>query len=363
MKTRLKKRRRAPIRVPKRSELAAPPGTIEKTEDAGKSRVTVVRYGVDTFSESTLESLNSPREVRAGASMCWIDVEGVGDANLLKQLAEVFDWHSLVLEDVLSAHQRPKAEDYDDYAYVVLRMPFGPDGLPLEQLNVLFGKDYVVTVQGGAPGDSLDAVRERIRKSRGRVRAAEGDYLAYSIVDAVIDHYFPVVEKLNLRLETLEAQLGKPPDDVALADLHGIRNDLHTLWRAVTATREAISRLAREETGCVTDSTRIYLRDSQDHCAQLLDAIGACRELSSSLMELQQSTISNRMAEGMRILTMIATIFIPMTFIAGVYGMNFNPKASPLNMPELDWYYGYPFALGLMLAVGLGFLYYLRGRS
>lgn len=360
MKVKLKARRRAPIRIPKRPELAAPPGTVATAGDAAKAPVDVVRYGPHLFTETKLEDVKTLRGTRPDASISWINVEGVEDTSVLRDLAEIFSWHSLVLEDVISVHQRPKTEDYDDYAYVVLHMPSGPDGLPLEQLNLIFGKNYVVSVQGGAPGDSLNAVRDRIREGRGRIRSAEGDYLAYAIIDAVIDHYFPMVEKLNLRLETLETQLSQTPNEVALADLHGIRNDLHSLWRTITATREAISKLTRGEADCVGEHTRLYLRDSQDHCAQLLDAIAACRELSSSLMELQQSMIGNRMAEGMRILTMIATVFIPMTFVAGVYGMNFNPATSPLNMPELEWFYGYPFALGLMLSVGLGFLYYVR---
>ncbi len=357
------RRKRAPIRVPKRRELAAPPGLVLPEAGAPEPTLRVMSYGPDGFSEVYVDSPSAIAELRGRTPMCWVDVAGVGDASKIKDLARMFAWHELVLEDVVSHHQRPKVEDYDDHAYVVLHMPSHPDGLPLEQLSILFGRDYVVTVQGGIPGDCLEPVRDRIRNARGRIRSEGSDYLAYALIDAVLDHYFPLVEKQNDQLELLEDQLVSAKDDVTLGEMHTVRNDLHSIWRALAATREAIGLLARGETGPVTDSTRPYLQDCQDHCAQLLDAVSACRELSLSLMELHHAAMSNRMSEGMRILTLIATIFMPMSFIAGLYGMNFDRSASPLNMPELGWQMGYPFALGLMFATGVGFLLLFRRRG
>lgn len=364
MKKKHKKRsrRRSPIRVPRRPVPGAPPGTMPQA-GAEHAVVEVLRYGPDTFWEGIPRTLSSASELRGNAPICWVNVEGVVDPTTIQQLADVFGWHPLVVEDIVSLHQRPKAEDYDQHAYVVVHMPSGGDGLPLEQLSLLFGDSYVVTIQAGIPGDPLDPVRERIRNSRGRIRNAKGDYLAYAIIDAVIDRYFPIVAKLNERLEALESQVGGSLAQAAVDEMHAVRNDLYIVWRTVSSTREAMNRLIRNEVGPVSDETKLYLRDCQDHCAQLLDAVGACRELSSSLMELHQSALNNRMSEGMRILTMIATIFIPMSFIAGVYGMNFERAASPLNMPELGWYFGYPFALVLMLAVGAGFLVFFRRRG
>lgn len=218
-----------------------------------------------------------------------------------------------------------------------------------------------MTVQSGIPGDCLEPVRERLRAGRGQVRNRGADYLAYCLVDAVVDHFFPLVEELNARLDQIEESVGT--DQETFAEMHAIRNDLHALWRAVTATREAVGRLARGEAMPITEEVRTHLRDCHDHCAQLLDAVGACRELSTSLMDLHQAMMSNRMGEGMRVLTMIATIFMPMTFIAGVYGMNFDPAASPLNMPELGWRYGYPVALAAMFTVGFGFAWFFRRRG
>ncbi len=355
-------RRRAKIRIPRRSQLAAPPGSITPpSADLEQApAIEVMSYGPELFREEVLDRL-TPSYVQGNpCSVRWVNVEGVQDSDAIQSLASIFGWHPLVVEDILSMHQRPKMEEYDDHAYVVVHMPSNPDGLPLEQVNLLFSHDYVVTIQGGTPGDALDAIRERVRKARGKIRTEGNDYLAYAIIDAILDHYFPILERLNSRLETLETQLGSSESEGTFAEIHVIRNDLHLIWRTVSATREAINKLSRSELACVSDSTRLYLRDCQDHCAQLLDAATACRELSSSLMEFHQSQVSNRTSDGMRILTMIATIFMPMNFVAAVYGMNFDTKGSPWNMPELGWYYGYPAALLAMVGIGAGFALYLR---
>lgn len=365
------KGRRSVIRVARRMVPGAPPGTEraivheevgnEASASAFAIPTRVFSYDVDSFEEEVPTDIDRLAMLVARRQRCWVDIEGVGSPDWLEQVGKAFGWHPLVVEDVASLHQRPKAEDYEGYAYVVLRMPSGPDGLPFEQVNLLFGDSYVVTIQAGRPGDCLEPVRERLRKARGRVRGKGADYLAYCIIDAVVDHYFPIVEGLNARLDALEGSLGHAED--AFSDMHAIRNDLHAIWRTVSATREAVGRLIRGETMPVSTETRTYLRDCHDHCAQLLDAIGACRELSASLMDLHESMVNNRMGEGMRVLTMIATIFMPMSFIAGVYGMNFDPQASRMNMPELSWEYGYPFALGLMVSVGIGFAALFRRRG
>lgn len=358
-------RRRAKIRIPKRAQLAAPPGSIAppSPEFQQSPAIELLSYGPELLREEVLDDLAPSHLQGDPSSVRWINVEGAQDPDMIQSLSRLFGWHSLVAEDILSMHQRPKMEEYDDHAYVVMHMPSGPDGLPFEQVNLLFSHDYVATLQAGAPGDALDAVRERVRKARGRIRGESGDYLAYAIIDAILDHYFPILERLNGRLEALEAQLGTSPTAGTFGEIHTIRNDLHTIWRTVSATREAINKLSRSELGCVSDSTRLYLRDCQDHCAQLLDATTACRELSSSLMDLHQSQVNNRMSEGMRILTMIATIFMPMNFVAAVYGMNFDSEVSPWNMPELQWYFGYPAALLLMVIIGAGFAVYFRTRD
>jgi magnesium transporter len=346
---------RSRIRVPKRTELAAPPGTLPVTPESPLPvRATALVYCPDACSELVVRTVDNVADVRKPNHVAWIDVEGVTDATLIKRLGAEFGWHALALEDVVSLHQRPKAEDFGGYAYVVVYMPSGQTGLHLEQLSILFGPGYVATVQGGTEGDCLAPVRRRITEARGKVRSKGSDYLAYAIIDAVIDHYFPVVDGLNTRLETLEQEVLTSRATAIITEVPAIRSDLHLLWRTLAATREAIEALLGDETTLVAAETHVYLRDCADHCAQLLDAVEACRELSANLLDLHQAIVNNRTGESMRVLTLIATIFMPLSFIAGLYGMNFDREASPWNMPELGWYAGYPMVLGLMACTAIG---------
>jgi len=351
------------IVVPQHRETATTPGTIEPPEGAPRPHLYAMAYGPDKLEEHALDSTDGLRELAGRPPVLWLNIDGVGDAATFQDVGTQFGLHALALEDVVNLHQRPKAEDYDDHAYVVVKMPhLDEDTLYLEQVSLFFGEDFVITVQERAV-DCLEPVRQRIRKMRGRLRTSGADYLAYSVMDAIVDAYFPIVDRLNSRLDGLETRVLQAPDDDAVAEVHGIRHDLHALRRALVASREAVGLLARGETGPVQPETCTFLRDCQDHTAQLLDAVDACRELSAGLMELHQSSMSSRMNEIMKVLTLIATLFIPLGFIAGLYGMNFDRKASVFNMPELRWRFGYPFALGLMLATTIGLLLFFRRRG
>jgi len=292
----------------------------------------------------------------------WLDVEGVGDATVFAELGRRFGLHPLALEDAVNLHQRPKVEDYGDHVYMVARMPSGGGHMDLEQVSVFFGVGFVITVQEH-PGDCFEHVRQRIRSARGRIRNAGADYLAYAVLDAIIDGYYPVIEGLNTRLEMLEERVLISVDEDIVPQIIDARHELHTLRQALSISREAVGQLARGDSALVTDETRLFLRDCQDHTAQLLDAIESCRELSAALVDLHGSRLNSRMNEIMKVLTMIATIFIPLGFIAGIYGMNFDPSASPWNMPELGWYLGYPFALALMLVTVLALLVLFRRKG
>lgn len=345
------------IRVPKRTELGAPPGTLHtEVRPTTPVRATALVYDTEGCRDVSLDCVEDIAPLRKSGKKVWINVDGVVDAALLKALGAEFGWHPLALEDVASLHQRPKTEDFGSYAYVVVHMPKGPEGLPLEQLSILFGENYVATIQGGSEGDCLDPVRRRLVEARGKVRTKASDYLAYAIIDAVVDHYFPLVDRMNARLEKLEQDVLDDRASGVITEIPAIRSDLHLMWRTLAATREAINALIGEEQALITPDTALYLRDCEDHCAQLLDAVEACRELSANLLDLNQAIVSNRSGETMRVLTLIATIFMPLSFIAGLYGMNFDREASPLNMPELGWYAGYPMALSLMACTALGFL-------
>jgi magnesium transporter len=320
-------------------------------------------YDHDSCVERTVQGLDEIAELRGQGRWLWVDVQGVGDAEQIRRLGEIFGFHLLSLEDVLNLHQRPKVDTFDDYVYCVLRMPEYRVPLRLEQMSVFFGKDFVVTFQED-PGDPLDPVRERLRHNRGRIRSMGSDYLAYSIIDAIVDHYFPVLESFADRIDQLEEDVLAAHAPEVLGLLQDIRRELLLLRRAVWPLREMIGNLAREECmDLVSERTQPYLRDCQDHAAQLMDVLENCRELSTALMDAYLSSVALRTNEVMRVLTIMSTIFIPLTFIAGIYGMNFDPSASPLNMPELRWSMGYPFALGTMAVTALLLLGFFRRKG
>jgi len=347
----------------RRAKPGTSPGTLVAPPDASSSVVRVLAYGTDHCEERDRATVDDVARLKREGHKLWVDVQGVGDAELVRQLGELFGFHSLALEDVLNVHQRPKVDDYGEHVYCVLRMPENRVPLRLEQISVFFGKDFVVTFQED-PGDPLDPVRERLRSGRGRARIGGSDYLAYAILDAIVDHYFPVLEKFADRIDQLEEEiLGEGHIDL-IGGLQDIRRELLLLRRAVWPLREMIGSLAREEfSELVSEATIPYLRDCQDHTAQLMDVLDNCRELSTTLMDAYLSTVALRTNEVMRVLTIIATLFIPLTFIAGIYGMNFDVSVSPLNMPELRWYFGYPFALSTMLVTAIVLLLFFRRKG
>lgn len=350
----MQKRRHAP---------GAPPGTIGGAPERAGATLRLFTYGPDAYEERALTSIEDVVPCLGTAPVLWLDVVGLADAATLGRMGEIFDLHPLALEDVVNTHQRPKVEDYGDRIFVVVRMPEAPgDTFTLEQVSIFIGPDFVVTVQEHA-GDCLEPVRERIRRAGGRIRHAGASYLAYSVIDAIIDQYYPLVESYGERLERIESIVLERLDQNAVGDLYGIRHDLHTLRRMVLPAREAAERLSRLEVGPIDASTRLFFRDTADHLAQISDGILGLQDLSASLMEMHLAATSNRLNEIMKVLTLIATIFIPLSFVASLWGMNFDPRTSRWNMPELEWVYGYPMALAVMLAITVGMLVYFRRRG
>ncbi len=362
MGTTAKNRRRAAELVIHREQApGAVPGEIDTRPEPATGALRVLAYGPETLREAdvTPEQLAG---LRNSAPVVWVDVIGHGH---VEALGSVFALHPLALEDAIHTHQRPKVEDYRDVGYIVVRMPSLDGDLQLEQVNLFIGPGYVITIQEHS-GDCLEPVRKRIRYDKGRIRRMGADYLAYCIIDAIVDHYFPIVETYGDRLETLEDCLmdENPPGAAgAVHELHAIRRDLHHLRRVLWPTREAANLLARGDIGSVTPETQLFFRDCADHVSQLLDGVDSCRELISALMELHVTAISQRTNEIMKVLTLIATLFIPLGFVAGVYGMNFDHSTSSWNMPELSWTFGYPFALGLMAAMATVLLVYFRRKG
>lgn len=342
--------------------VGAPPGTITADPMSPKPVIRVLAFNPQSYTECVLSDLSKVAEYRSRWAVTWINVDGLGDAKIIEELGRMFNLHGLALEDVVNVHQRAKTEDYGDHFFLVVRML--EPGFPIhtEQVSIFFGAGFVVTLQEHV-GDCLDIVRNRIRDGRGKVRSMGADYLAYCLFDAVLDAYFPALEELSDRIEALEADVVGRPVKSIVYKIQSIKRDLIAIRRVISSSREAVNVLLRDIGGPIAESTRPYLRDCYDHTVQILDTVETFREVVGGLLDIYLSSVSNRMNEIMKVLTMIATLFIPLSFLAGVYGMNFDPDASPLNMPELRWRWGYPFFLVMALGVAAGevFFFWRRG--
>jgi len=339
------------------------PGTLRKPEINRVSKVTVrvLDYDPGGVQELELSAVEECFALRDSSTVTWIDVNGLQDVDLIQRLGNHFGLHPLALEDVLNTGQRPKLEDFDENCFIVMReLRFDADA-QTEQISMFLGKGWVITFQE-APGDPFEPVRERIRKGKGRIRKMGADYLAYALIDALVDGAFPILEKLGERLEELEKDLVGNPTRKLLQEIYALRRELLYLRRAIWPEREVIHALQREDSQLVQPETRVYLRDCYDHTIQILDLLETYRDLAAGMLDLYLSSVSNRMNEIMKVLTVMSSIFIPLTFLAGVYGMNFNPAAGPWNMPELNWPWGYPGVLVVMLGVVGAMLFYFRRK-
>jgi len=323
----------------------------------------LMAYGPDTIEERPLAHVNDLDTYLGKYPVVWLNIDGLGSADVVRVLGERFGLHRLALEDVLNPPQRPKAETFPGHVFAIARMLSCEAELSSEQLSLFVGEGYVITFQEQPGGDVFNSVRERIRAAKGKIRKAGPDYLAYALLDAVVDAYFPVLENYAERVEELELRILTKPDKTLMGDLHNLRRDLVGLRRSVWPLRDALAALVRDDATVFLPETRLFLRDCQDHAVQVIDLIESYRELTAALAEVHLESVNNRMNEVMKVLTIIATIFMPLSFIASLYGMNFNYKSSPWNMPELEWFYGYPFALGLMAVVAGGLLWLFRRKG
>lgn len=336
------------------------PGTLRIDEDATPSKIVLIDY---TEAKARRKVNLSPRECLPyleSNSVSWIDVQGLGSEAILRQLGQVCNLHPLLLEDVVNVPQRPKVQDYNEQLLIVVQMVLPkPDeeGFESEQVGFVLGKHYLLTFQEEPEHDCFNPVRDRIRANKGKVRTAGADYLAYVLLDAIIDSFFPVLEDYGERVEILEDEVVVKPTRRTLEKIYDVRRELLALRRAIWPLRNVINSLIRENNPLISHDVQLYFRDCYDHVIQLLDIVETYRELASGLMDVYLSSISNKMNEVVNFLTMISTIFIPLTFIAGVYGMNFK------DMPELEWRWGYEVCWAIMIAIALGllFLFWKRG--
>jgi magnesium transporter len=338
------------------------PGTLTSHPDAAPPSIHVMGYGPDRLEEIEVPDPAELEALRGRWPVMWVNVDGVGHADSIAAIGERFGLHRLSLEDVMNVHQRPKVEEYAAYLFAVTRMISLGERVDTEQASLFLGDGWLVTFQE-RPGDCWDPVRERIRHGRGRLRTHGADYLFYALVDAVVDEFYPVLEKFGSRIELLEESVIEAPSRALVGVIHTARRDLLVLRQTMWPLREAMGQLHRDPIPQVTEETRVYFRDCYDHTVQVIDLLENFREMASSLMEVYLSSVNQRMNEVMKVLTIIATIFIPLTFIAGIYGMNFDPDASPWNMPELGWYWGYPAIMLVMFSIGIGLLGFFKWKG
>jgi len=326
---------------------------------ASPSRVAALSYGPEGVSRQEVTTADIPSlRSREARPVVWVDVQGLGDGEALQAVASHFGIHSLALEDVVHTRQRPKLEEYEDQLFIVMRMT-RPNEFRTEQLAVFLGDDYVVTFQE-EPGDWFDPIRDRLRRDGSRIRQRGPDYLAYALADAATDSYFPLLEQFEDRLDAFEEKVMEQGGRLQIPDLYALRRDLHGVHRQLWPLKELLGRLSRSDVDLITDDTRLFLRDCLDHAAQLLDTVENQQDQVSGLIDVTLGMAGQHMNEIMKVLTIMASLFIPLTFIAGIYGMNFDAAASPWNMPELAARWGYPIVLAVMAGVALGMLAYFR---
>lgn len=344
----------------RKAKIGSAPGALVHVGEqvADKTSLRIMNYG-DNFAEESSPSDISDLPLPPENGVLWINIDGLRNVEVIEALGRRFKLPALVLEDILNTDHRPKLEVHEKFLFIVVKMlvPDPSQGtFRLEQLSVIVGDCFLVSFQE-MEGDVFDGVRKRIRGGKGRVRSSGPDYLAYALLDAVVDNYFLVLETISTQLESLEEALLADPTPADLRRFHYLRREAILLRRVVWPVRETLAGLMREESGLVTKETSVFLRDVHDHAVQAMDIVESLRDLASSLLELHLSRNSQRMNEVIKVLTMIATIFIPLTFIAGVYGMNFEV------MPELRWPWGYPLILLFMLGVAATMLLYFKRKK
>lgn len=349
-------RKRPPV-FRRRTAPASVPGTVVSDETHREVRMREIRFDAETIVDKEITAVSDLSAPPQGDGVLWIDIVGVGNGEVVEQIGRRFDLHPLALEDVVHTHQRSKCDDYDQRIYFVVRMLKDTDGLDSEQVSLFLGPNFVISFQE-RDGDCFEPIRERLRQ-HARVRQRGADYLFYALIDAIIDGYFPKLESYGTHLEAIEEHVLNARGEIE--EIYGIRRDLMRLRKHAWQHREAVHSLIRQEHPLIQAETQVFLRDCYDHTIQLIDVAETFRDQCTNLRDLHLSEMSAKQNEVMKTLTLFATIFMPMSFVAGLYGMNFNHDVSDYNMPETDWKYGYPFALGLMSLIGGGmFLYFWR---
>ncbi len=337
------------------------PGTLvhigEKKID--RAKITIIDYDEAQFQEKEAKAIEECFPFKETPTVTWINIDGIHDLEIIEKLGKQFDLHPLVLEDIINTGQRPKYEDFDNYLFIVLKMVMfdgKKNDISSEQVSILFGENFVISFQE-KEGDVFDPIRERLKNSKGRIRKMGADYLAYCLLDTIVDSYYLILEKMGEKIEGIEEELVTNPTPQILQIIHNLKRDAIFLRKSVWPLREVVNSLERGESKLIKKTTRIFLRDIYDHAIQVIDTIETFRDMISGMLDIYLSSISNRMNEVMKVLTIIATIFMPLTFIAGIYGMNFK------YIPELGWRWGYAMVWAVILAIGVSMVIYFKRKK
>ncbi|RPH93604.1 magnesium/cobalt transporter CorA [candidate division KSB1 bacterium] len=338
-----------------------PPGTPVYVGERKHERtqIAAILFNEEHVAEKAVQNVEELSALKGQAGLLWVNLDGLTDVPLLESIGKLFELHPLVLEDIVNTEQRPKFEDYGSHAYIVLKQLMydaAAKQVIEEQISVVVGSDFLLSF-GEREGDVFDPVRERIRFGKGRIRRMGPDYLGYSLLDAVVDNYFVVLEYFGEQIEDLEDRILDKATQTLMHDVYRLRRELLNLRRAVWPLREVIAALERGETPLFQSETAVYLRDVYDHTVQMMDTIESYRDILTSMLDVYLSAVSYRMNVVMKVLTVISTIFLPLTFLAGVWGMNFK------HMPETKWIWGYPLALALMFGIGAWMLWFFKKRK
>lgn len=357
----MKSNRNSTEKLPRFSKRPAPgalPGTFAISKDAETPTIAVVQYNAEQVVEETVTDVTRIKDYMSDDTITWVDVQGVGDASTFLQLSNLFDVHRLAMEDAVNGMQRPKIESYGEKIFIVVRiLSLAANHLSNDQLSIFLGKNFVLSIQE-KPGDHFGSVMEQIRENKGCIRQSGSDYLCYALIDAIIDSYFPLVGDFGENIELVDEQLSAGAHLNYMEKIHDLRGNLMTLRRSIRPLRDALISIKPTNTELFCEETKIYLRDCYDHTNQLVDLLDNYRELCSHLRDYHMAIVSNRMNEVMKVLTITGTIFIPLSFITGLYGMNFDTSL-PGNMPLLKLPFGYIMALSLMVAVATSMLVFI----
>jgi magnesium transporter len=338
-----------------------PPGAAIHIGEQKIDKTIIEVIDFDTKNMQTIQSekIEDIFKFKETITNSWINIVGLHETDILQNIGQNFDFHPLVIEDILNTNQRPKLEIFDDYIFIIMKMivyDVDKQKLNIEQVSIILGKNYVFTFQERR-GDVFQPIRDRLKNIKGRLRKNKHDYLMYALMDVIVDNYFKILEDISINIENFEEAVTQSPDQSLIEQIYNIKRELLLLKKSIWPLREIVSSLKKEETDLIASNTEIYLNDLSDHIIQLIEVTETYRDMASGLMDTYMSMVSHRMNEVMKVLTIIATIFIPLTFIAGIYGMNFE------IMPELKWKWGYFSVWGVMIIIFIGMLFYFKRKK